>query len=1078
MIRTTPASVSKGLNLQLELKDPQQMPTLMMAINSQKERTNASLQNLHFVHFARFLPTRDNRVLQVVTSFDGPIQAYVLDFVIAIGDVFNAILSFVKDAPPLPVSEHPAAFLAFVEKNNRVVVQEPVMAWDDYPTYSAYPNTTVVDILGPSDQPPVVRQVQPHKVNRADVQGQILAGYRVHQARHYGLRVCNSRKARALLGLLVDGNGGDWPTITSGEVWQKKPDTMLNVGLTAEGLRALGVRHEHLANMPKAFLDGPGHPERARANGDTGASSPERWEMGGARSQVHLMLSLFASSPQSQTVFEQRHSQLLSAFAEHDLVLVHQHDAQALPDDQVHFGYRDSISQPRLALSPDSDAPIPNETQKASDGQPMSSVGEFLLGRGYTSVYGGSSLGQMPAELCENATFAVVRAIDQDVAAFENVLTQVAQEQGVDREWVAAKLMGRWRDGTPLSPLSESPSGPQASATGPKLVESAPGAASTSNAFDFAPSQAYPNTPNDHFGGVCPVGAHIRRMNPRSARVAGQPYSRRLIRRGLPYGPAWDPANPTARRGLFALFICGDIERQFEFMVQHWANGDSAASGIKGMQDPIFGSQDLSARFEIPRTGGQAPLTFQLPRWCTTRASLYLLMPGIGGLRWLAQGAGFDDDAAQNMAPAVWLSTPPALRKGAKLAPAQLDPLDADFLRNPYPYYALYRQHAPVAKVQRGAYEAYWIFGHAQCQEAALSSDLFMKKPVDQARAGRGMFHMDAPEHTGVRAAINPVFAQAMADVEKDAKARALNTLQNLRSTLGQNPLLSIDVMKDFANPVFSQTFMRMFGLPEAQWDTVNALATTMLKCFCPMGPADQVRQSREAAMGVSALLQHLATAQCPMHAGTGQTHLSTATAPGLFQRVVSLAMAKQTAGLSMNEALPTGLNLILGGYLSSAFLLGTGLYNLQQQPHVWQAYLQGDPAVRQNAWEEIQRFDPPFQLADRYAARDVVFGGVHIPKDARVCLVLGSANRDASVFGPDAERFDIERPPQSDKSLAFGWGEHQCLGLPMAQLTVPAVLGTLVDNCESLRLEPASARWAQDPYFRTFDALPAQLRW
>ncbi len=1078
MINRTPESVSSGLNLQLELKDPSQMPALMMAINSQKDRTNASLQALHFVHFARFLPTRDNRILQVITSFDGPIQAYALDFVIAIGDVFNTILSFVKDAPPLPVKEYPAAFLAFVEKNNRVVVQEPVMAWDNYPTYSAYPRTTVVDILGPTDQPPVVRQVQPHVVNRADVQGQILAGYRVHFARHYGLRMLNSRKARAFLHLLVDGKGGDLPTITSGEIWQKKPNTMLNMGLTAEGLRALGVKQDHIATLPKAFLDGPGHPERARTNGDTGASSPEHWEMGGARTQVHLMLSLYASSPESQSAFEQSHSQLLAAFAAHDLALVHQHDAQALPDDQVHFGYRDSISQPRLALASESDTQVHTETKKPSDGQPLSSVGEFLLGRDYTSVYGGSSLGQMPAELCENATFAVVRAIDQDVAAFENVLTQVAQEQGVDREWVAAKMMGRWRDGTPLSPLSESSSGAQASDTGPKLVESAPGTASTSNAFDFAPSQAYPNTPNDHFGGVCPVGAHIRRMNPRSARVAGQPYSRRLIRRGLPYGPAWDPANPTARRGLFALFICGDIERQFEFMVQHWANGDSAASGIKGMQDPIFGSQDLSARFEIPRTGGQAPVTFQLPQWCTTRASLYLLMPGIGGLRWLAQGAGFDDDAAQNMGPAVWLSTPPALRKGVKLAPAQLDPLDADFLRNPYPYYALYRQHAPVAKVQRGAYEAYWIFGHAQCQEAALNSDLFLKKPIDQARAGRGMFHMDAPEHTGVRVAINPVFAQAMAGVENDARARALKTLQSMHSAAKQGQSLHIDVMNDFANPVFSQAFMHMFGLPEAQWGTVNALATTMLKCFCPMGPADQVRQSREAAMGISALLKNLALAQCPMHAGAEQGTSAAAPALGLFQRIASMAAANETPGLGMNEAVPTGLNLILGGYLSSAFLLGTGLHNLQQQTHVWQAFVKGGAAVRQNAWEEIKRFDPPFQLADRYAARDVVLSGVRIPKDARVCLVLGSANRDASVFGPDAERFDIERPPQSDQSLVFGWGEHQCMGMPMAQLTVPAVLNTLVDNCESLRLEPASARWAQDPYFRTFDALPAQLRW
>jgi cytochrome P450/deferrochelatase/peroxidase EfeB len=1072
MINTRKEPVSTGLNLQLELKDPSQLPALMLAINSQKERTNAALQALHFVHFARFLPTRDHRVLQVITSFDGPIQAYVLDFVIAIGEVFNTILSFVKDAPPLPVSEYPAAFLEFVQNNNRVVVQEPLMAWDNYPTYCAYPATTVVDILGPSDQPPVVRQVQPATVNRADVQGQILAGYRVHCARHYGLRIHCGSKTRALLRLLVDGHGDDLPRITSGEIWQEKPNCMLNLGLTAPGLRALGVKQEHLNTLPRVFLEGPGHPERARANGDTGASSPELWEMGGARSEVHLMLSLYASSPESQSVFDRRHSQLLAAFEAHGLELVHQHDAQALPNNQVHFGYRDSISQPRLALTPENGV----ATEKPSDGLPLSSVGEFLLGRGYTSVYGGSSLGQMHGDLCENATFAVVRAIDQDVAAFEKLLTDVAQMHGVDREWVAAKLMGRWRDGTPLSALSDSPNG-LAQSKETDGIENPPGQASTSNAFDFAPSLATPLAPNDHTGAVCPVGAHIRRMNPRSARVAGQPYSRRIIRRGLPYGPAWDPANASARRGLFALFICADIERQFEFMVQQWANGDSAASGIKGMQDPIFGSQDLSAHFEIPRPNGQTPVTFQVPRWCTTRSSLYLLMPGISGLRWLSQGMGFDEDTANHMGPALWLSTPPAVRKGAKLAPAQLDPLDPDFLRNPYPYYALFRQHAPVSKVQRGNYEAYWIFGHGLCQEAALDSNLFLKKPADQAHAGRGMFNMDAPEHGPVRAAINPAFAQAMVGVKNDVQERALHALERMRSLRTPDQCQHIDLMTDFANPIFSQTFMRMFGLPQSQWATVSTLANTMLKCFCPMGPADQIRQSKEAAMGISVLLTNLAAAHCPMHQRAAHDTSWPQTAPALFQRIVSLAAANETLGLSMNEAIPTGLNLILGGYLSSAFLLGTGLYHLQQQTGVWQAFIHGGAALRLNAWEEIKRFDPPFQLADRYAARDVVLCGVRIPKDARVCLVLGSANRDATVFGHDAEHFDIERAPQAEKNLVFGWGEHQCMGMPMAQVTVPTVLNALADHCESLTLLPEMARWGQDPYFRTFETLPAQLR-
>jgi deferrochelatase/peroxidase EfeB len=85
------------------------------------------------------------------------------------------------------------------------------------------------------------------------------------------------------------------------------------------------------------------------------------------------------------------------------------------------------------------------------------------------------------------------------------------------------------------------------------------------NNFDYAPT-AYHSTVYDDFEGMrCPVGAHARRMNPRGATVTGKPHSRRIIRRGLPYGAAFDPANPHdgVERGLVGSFICGDLEMQF-----------------------------------------------------------------------------------------------------------------------------------------------------------------------------------------------------------------------------------------------------------------------------------------------------------------------------------------------------------------------------------------------------------------------------------------------------------------------------------------------------------------------------------
>jgi hypothetical protein len=128
--------VQNALNLALPLKDRAQMPALLETIAAVKPTVDAALQGLHYVHFARFLPTPDFGTLQVVTSYDGDLDSYLMDFVVVLGDVFNAILAFVEGAPPLPVQAYPREFVAFVEANN---IPAPV--------WTAYPHVTVIDIL-------------------------------------------------------------------------------------------------------------------------------------------------------------------------------------------------------------------------------------------------------------------------------------------------------------------------------------------------------------------------------------------------------------------------------------------------------------------------------------------------------------------------------------------------------------------------------------------------------------------------------------------------------------------------------------------------------------------------------------------------------------------------------------------------------------------------------------------------------------------------------------------------------------------------------------------------------------------
>lgn len=129
--------VQNGLNLFLPLKSPAQMPALLQMLKDMTPTINDALESLHHVHFARFLPTPDGSSLLVITSYDGNLRPYLMDFVAVLGDAFTAMLRYVRGAPPLPVRQYPGEFCDFVERHN----VEQAKVW------SAYPELTVIDIL-------------------------------------------------------------------------------------------------------------------------------------------------------------------------------------------------------------------------------------------------------------------------------------------------------------------------------------------------------------------------------------------------------------------------------------------------------------------------------------------------------------------------------------------------------------------------------------------------------------------------------------------------------------------------------------------------------------------------------------------------------------------------------------------------------------------------------------------------------------------------------------------------------------------------------------------------------------------
>jgi Dyp-type peroxidase family len=462
-----------------------------------------------------------------------------------------------------------------------------------------------------------------------DIQGNILRGYRHPDVRYFTLQVSDAAGGRAALSTLLQGTDAI-PAVQTAAAWTDKPPACLNVAIAHPALAQLGVPDAVAATFPVAFVHGsarrsthsasdPDAPWGVVGMGDVGPSAPETWTVGGPNNpDVHLVVSIFtdeATEPRRDDIT----SALRAMFATNGIIELSVHDGHTFANGVVHFGFVDGLSQPQIAGRPG---------DRVADMQPDAPTGDFLLGKDYTNTYRGNYLGDIPPALGDNGTYMALRILQQDCAAFERFIQTTGERFDMAPQLVAAKMVGRWRDGTPLA---VSPDDDGAVIPPDDL-----------NKFDHAATLDHPTNFDDADGVRCPFGAHMRRMNPRGGPVTGLQHNRRIVRRGVPYGPAYDPSNPDdgIERGLLGAFICGDLAAQFEFLYKVWSNMDITAPTLRGSRDPIIGWQpDVGGRFEVPSGDSRGVLVAtDLPRLVTTRGSLYLFVPGVGGLKALAAG--------------------------------------------------------------------------------------------------------------------------------------------------------------------------------------------------------------------------------------------------------------------------------------------------------------------------------------------------------------------------------------------------------------------------------------------------------
>ena len=464
-------------------------------------------------------------------------------------------------------------------------------------------------------------------VDLADVQGLVAHGFKHHtEAVFLALRVRDRAAACACLAGLDIASAAPATAI---------PPTMLQLALGAPGMAALGMDDDVVAQFSPEFLSGlAGLPNRSRRLGDRGANDPAGWQWGSGANAVHVLLLLYAL-PGHLAAFEASLGERCAAGFE-TVARLPTVDMGGLEP----FGFRDGISQPVV----DWDGTRQVGEEKVLRYGNLVCLGEFLLG--YRNEYGlytdrplldpaRDPQALLPraedqpalADLGRNGSYLVLRQLEQDVAGFWRWIDEATHGDAVERELLAAAMVGRTRGGEPLADCADR-----------ELVD-----------FDFD---------DDPAGHRCPIGAHIRRANPRTSdmpagtgglvsqlvRTLGfdaearrgdlvaSTRFHRLLRRGREYIDA------DQRQGLHFIAVNANIARQFEFVQSAWL-ASSHFDGLSDESDPLLGERAAAGcPFSRPSDDQPGRRETGLPQFVTVRGGGYFFLPGLRALRFLLEG--------------------------------------------------------------------------------------------------------------------------------------------------------------------------------------------------------------------------------------------------------------------------------------------------------------------------------------------------------------------------------------------------------------------------------------------------------
>src|SRR5262245_6524490 len=405
--------------------------------------------------------------------------------------------------------------------------------------------------------------------------------------------------------------------------------------------------------------------------------------------------------------------------------------------------------------------------------------------------------------------------------------------------------------------------------------------------------------------------------------------------------------------------------------------------------------------------------------------------------------------------------TPPV----ADGTPLVFNPLDPDFIADPYPFYRRLRETAPVFKTPQG----FWLVTRYEDVALALRDKRFGKDFVGNMKRRYGgsdgmkepaiaslahtMLVLDPPDHTRLRGLVNKAFtARRVSDMRPRIRKIVDDQIDRVIDK-GE-----MDVMRDLAHRLPVIVICDMLGIPEEHRAPFLAGSNVNGRILEPVPMTrEEMNQANLNTQMAGVYFKQL----CDLRRREPRDDLTT-----------ELVCAEEAGDKLTAEELEANIGLLFGaGHETTTNLIGNGLLALHRQPDQWER-LKADPSLIPNAVEELLRYDSSVQLTGRVTMAEVEIGGVKLAPGESIIALLGAANRDPAQY-EDPDRLDVGRP--NVRPMSCGGRSHHCLRAQLARLEAELVFTALVERLPNLELpEKDQPAWRRSFTLRGLTTLPA----